>query len=89
MLHKIEEIYKAIGKTSFYNDEPYGIQFTIFMLSRECKIIVFFFFFYKMRLLLLLCLQISKMQITTKNSDSSRKIDFAETNIFPPNCFGL
>ena len=40
MLHKIEEIYKAIGKTSFYNDEPYGIQFTIFMLSRECKIIV-------------------------------------------------
>lgn len=40
MLHKIEEIYKAIGKTSFYNDEPYGSQFTIFMLSRECKIIV-------------------------------------------------
>ena len=46
MLHKIEEIYKAIGKTSFYNDEPYGIQFTIFMLSRECKIIVIFFFFF-------------------------------------------
>lgn len=90
MLHKIEEIYKEIGKTSFYNDEPYGTRFTIFMLSRECKIIVIaFFFFYKMRLLLLLCLQISKMQITTKNSDSSKKIDFAETNISPQNCFGL
>ena len=46
MLHKIEEIYKAIGKTSFYNDEPYGIQFTIFMLSRECKIIVIVFCFF-------------------------------------------
>lgn len=45
MLHKIEEIYKAIGKTSFYNDEPYGSQFTIFMLSRECKIIVTAFLF--------------------------------------------
>lgn len=90
MLHKIEEIYKAIGKTSFYNDEPYGSQFTIFMLSRECKIIVTaFLFFYKMRLLLLLCLQISKMQIKTKNSDSAKKTDFAETNIFSPNCFGL
>lgn len=46
MLHKIEEIYKAIGKTSFYNDEPYGTRFTIFMLSRECKIIVIAFFFF-------------------------------------------
>ena len=46
MLHKIEEIYKASGITSFYNDEPYGILFTIFMLSRECKIIVIAFFFF-------------------------------------------
>ena len=46
MLHKIEEIYKASGNTNFYNDEPYGTRFTIFMLSREYKIIVLAFFFF-------------------------------------------
>lgn len=44
MLHKIEEIYKASGNTNFYNDEPNGNLFTIFMLSREYKIIVLAFF---------------------------------------------
>lgn len=44
MLHKIKEIYKASGNTNFYNDEPYGIWFTIFMLSREYKIIVLAYF---------------------------------------------
>lgn len=30
--------------TKFYNDEPYGTQFTIFMLSRMKKIILTTFF---------------------------------------------
>lgn len=47
MLHKIEENCRASGNTNFYNDEPYGTQFTIFMLSREYKIIVIAFFFTK------------------------------------------
>ena len=46
MLHKIEEIYKASGNSNFDNDEPYGTCFTIFMLSREYKIIVIAFFFF-------------------------------------------
>lgn len=44
MLHKIEENCRASGNTNFYNDEPYGTRFTIFMLSREYKIIVIAFF---------------------------------------------
>jgi hypothetical protein len=45
MLHKIEEIYRASENTNFYNDRPYGTLFTIFMLSREFKIIHLAFFF--------------------------------------------